>query len=123
MGIFVYYNRNPNGETIGDCVIRAISLASNIDYVEIENKLYHLSELYECDRFCICCYRYLLDDVFKYPEVECEGMTIKEFAKEYPHGRFIVRMEGHLSTVIDGKCYDIFDCTNEFLTDAWYAGE
>lgn len=123
MGEFVYYNRNPEGETIGDCVIRAISLASDMDYYEVEHKLYLLSELLECDKFCICCYRYLLDDVFKYPTVDAEGYSLEQFAKLHPYGKYIVRMDGHLSTIIDGVCYDIFDCTHEILTDAWYAGE
>lgn len=35
------------------------------------------------------------------------------------NGVYLVRMDGHISTVIDGVSVDIFDCTKEIVTNAW----
>ena len=32
---YVYYNPNPNGKNVGDCVIRAISKATNMDWESV----------------------------------------------------------------------------------------
>lgn len=119
MSKFVYYNINPRGERQSDCVTRAIALASGLDYSEVQEKLYYTAKLLNCDKLCICCYRHLLDDVLKYKRVECDGFTLREFSDKYPNGVYLVRMEGHISCLINGIVYDIWDCRNEWLTDAW----
>ena len=59
--MFIYYNHNPNGYHIPDCVIRAISTALGITYFEAIKKLKVNSDLYNCDELCVCCYEKLLD--------------------------------------------------------------
>ena len=49
----------------------------------------------------------------------CEGMTINEFAELHPYGTYLLRMDGHISTLIDYTVYDIFDCRNHIITNAW----
>ncbi len=116
---YTYYNRNPDGDRENDCVTRAISLATGISYPEIRKKLFHVSKLYNCPKLTLCCYRHLLDDVFKLQRVNCEGFTVGEFATRYPCGVYLVRMDGHISTIISGDIIDIFDCSDMLLTDAW----
>lgn len=116
---FIYYNVNPKGEQIGDCVIRAISLATNIDYYQIEQMLYEIGEFYSCEELCVCCYSYLLEDVFNLEPVECYGMSVREFANSHPVGTYLIRMDAHLSTLINSNIYDIWNCSNEILTNAW----
>ena len=119
--MFKYLNVNPLSLKEEDCVTRAISLASGYGYAEIQDKLYYISKILDCDRLCICCYQYLLSDIFKYPKIEARDMTVREFAEKYPEGTFLIRMDGHLSVLSNGTVYDIWDCSNEILTDAWYA--
>lgn len=117
--MFQYYNVNPLSLEEEDCVTRAISLASGYSYAEIQDKLYYVSELLECERLCVCCYQHLLSDVFKYDKIPCRGLTVAEFAEQHPDGIYLVRMQGHLSTLINGTVWDIWDCSNEILTDVW----
>lgn len=119
MAKYIYYNVNPRGEEIGDCVIRAISLATNIDYYEIERLLYETGDYYECEELCVCCYSKLLEEYFNFQPIECEGMTANEFANKHPVGTYLIRMDAHLSVVIDSNIYDIWNCGNEKLTIAW----
>lgn len=117
--MFRYLNINPLGLKEEDCVTRAIALASGYSYAEIQDKLYYISELLECERLCVCCYQHLLTDVFKYDKVYCRGMTVAEFAALHPEGVYLIRMNGHLSVLINGVIRDLWDCSDEYLTDVW----
>ena len=117
--MFVYYNRNPDGEKQSDCVTRAISLASGLPYREVRRKLYHSAKLLDCEKLCHTCYSFLIEQVLKFRPVNCDGMNVGEFADLHPYGVYLVRMAGHISTIIDGDCYDIWDCRDQNLTSAW----
>lgn len=119
MARFKYLNINPDGEKIGDCVTRAISLATGINYFDVAEDLILSADMLGCDALYLCCYTHLLDDIYNLPQVECEGYTVEEFADIHPTGTYIVRMGGHLSTIIDNCVYDIWDCRDEFLTNSW----
>lgn len=119
MSRYVYYNRNPDGERINDCVTRAISLATGLPYEDIARKLVLTAELWGCDKLCLSCYHHLLDDVFRFKRVYVDGMTVDEFTEEYSYGTYLLRGEGHLLCVIDGVDYDIFKSTDMIITDAW----
>lgn len=116
---FKYLNVNPLDMKESDCVVRAISSASGYSYAEIQDKLYYISKIFDCDELCVSCYKHLLENVFKYDREYCRGMTTREFCEEHPYGIYIVRMNGHLSMIYNGDIYDIWDCSNEILTDAW----
>lgn len=119
MSRFVYYNNNPYGRREEDCVTRAITLASGLDYKEVQEKLYYTAKLLNCDKLCICCYRHLIDDVLKYRRVDAEGYLVGEFADLHPHGIYLVRMNGHITVIINSAIYDIWDCRNQVITDCW----
>lgn len=118
--MFHYLNLNPLDLNEEDCVTRAISLASGYSYAEIQDKLYYVSQLLECEKLCVCCYEHLLTDVFKYYKILCRGLSVAEFARMHPKGVYLIRMQGHLSVLVNGKVWDTWDCSNEILTDAWY---
>lgn len=119
---FVYTNLNPFGVETDDCVSRAISLVSGCDYFDIQEKLYLVSRLFECDRLDVCCYQNLLENVFGYEPVYCQGMTVQEFADEHPFGVYLIRVPNHLTVVADNKLRDIWDCSQEMCSKAWFVG-
>lgn len=117
---FVYYNRNPDGDKENDCVTRAISLASGLPYEEIRKKLYHTAKLLDCEKLCVTCYKFLIEEVLMGKRVNCDGMYAGEFAETHPYGIYLLRMSGHIVCCIDGVLYDIFDSRySSLLTDAW----
>ena len=120
---FVYTNINPFGARTDDCVSRAIAFASGYDYFDIQEKLYLVSRLFECDRLSHCCYQNLLEDVFGYEPVYCQDMTVEEFADEHPFGIYLIRIEGHLTVIMDGKLRDTWDCRDYFCDLAWFVSE
>lgn len=116
---FKFNNANPMGAKVDDCVCRAITLASGLDYFDVQEKLVLTSKLFGCDRLTRCCYAHLLEDVLGYIPVQCRGLTVNEFCELHPYGTFLVRMKNHITCIIDGDINDIWDCGSEFCDKAW----
>ena len=116
---FVYYNSNPNGYRIPDCVIRAITLAMNIPYYDVVKLLNKNGKSYHCDLLNKKCYEKLLDYDFKLPHYVGNGKTAEQVANDFYDKILLLRMNGHLSTSIRGKIHDIWDCSQEIITDFW----
>lgn len=118
---FHFINLNPLDEIEEDCVCRAITLVTQDDYYEIDKKLYLVSELYDCDKLCVCCYKFLLDNYYGFPRMRIEpfSMTVNEFVDYYNYGTYLLRLDGHLTACIDGKIQDTWDCGDELIEIAW----
>jgi hypothetical protein len=120
MSRYQFLNLNPLNKIEEDCVCRAISLALEEDYYIILDKLYLVAELFECEQLCVCCYRFLLDNIYDLKRIEdCKGIKIKNFAKMNPRGTFLIRIDGHLTCLIDGVIYDLWDCNEEIIDLIW----
>ena len=106
---YQYYNRNPDGKYLEDCVCRAISTATGLNY-EAADKLLSLTAIaYECEKLCICCYHFLLEDVFGYERRDCyDHETVEDIAVRYPHDKLLIRIDSHLTSSIKGTIYDIW---------------
>lgn len=119
-----FLNLQPLGKLEEDCVTRAISLATGQDYKTIQEQLFLISELFECEKLCVCCYKHLLDYVYNLERIEAvQGMTIEEFLDEFDIGIFIIRVDGHLTCAIDGNIIDTWDCTNKIVDIVWFVME
>ena len=96
MAEFRYLNVEPNQEIKEDCVVRAISLVSALPYREIEYKLWLVGELYDCDCLCRFCYEHLIEDVLGYRKMNCEDLTVGEFADRHPIGIYLEIGRAHV---------------------------
>lgn len=117
--MYKYYNANPNGYHVPDCVIRAITTATGFSYYEVVYKLKQNADFYDCDELCVCCYEKLLDYDFELPHYVGNGKTASEVASDFIDDIVILRMEGHLSVSLYGVIHDIWDCSDEIITDFW----
>ena len=52
-------------------------------------------------------------------EVNCESLTVGEFADRHPEGTYLIRVPFHLTVVKDGICYDIWQCLDEVIDTVW----
>lgn len=117
--MYKYYNIHPLNYKLPDCVIRAISLATNTDYYEVVKMLHNNGEEMQCDCLNVRCYEKLLDYDFDLPHYMSYGKTAEEVANDFPNNTLLLRMEGHLSCSINGVIYDIFNCSSQIITDFW----
>jgi hypothetical protein len=111
--------RRLKGNKESDCVTRAISFASDLPYSLIRKKLWLTARLYNCKKLCKFCYSNFITYVLKYKEVNCENLTINEFANRYNNGIYLIRIEGHLTVIKNGVLYDIWDCRDEICDTVW----
>lgn len=110
---------NPLGLKEQDCVIRAICLATNTPYLEVIKLIENNGILNQCDCLNINCYCKLLEDHFNLEAIDGEGKIVKEIAKDNPDKTLIIRVDGHLTSAINGIIFDIWDCTNEKVDVYW----
>ena len=117
MAHLVFYNPNPYGAKVGDCVVRAIAIASDQDWdttytgltfqgfvlKDMPSSNYVWGEYLKSlgfrkriiDNDCIQCY------------------TVADFADEHRSGAYVVGTGTHAVAVVDGDVVDIWDSRNE----------
>lgn len=115
--MFEFYNANPYGNDISDCVIRSLSVLTNRSWREVYNELTDLAGdvglMFDRVEFV----EDYLDDRY---DRQCHySKTIGEFAREYPYGRYAVTMNGHITAIIDGVIIDTFNPSNRVMRCAW----
>lgn len=117
---YKYYNHNPDGKHMEDCVCRAISTATGLNYEAVNNLLTLTADSYSCDKLCVCCYHNLLEDILGYTRYDCEhGELVEDLAYMYPHDKLIIRIQGHLTSSIKGTIPDIWDCSKKEVDCYW----
>lgn len=116
---FIYYNASPNGQKRNDCVVRALSLALDLDYFDVEDLLVEIGDYYECEELCVCCYKYLIQNIIGLKPYSGKNRTVDEIVEENPECVLIIRVEGHLTCAIRGAIYDIFDPGDMIVDRYW----
>ena len=137
----VHYKYNDGGRleagfkgTTGDCVVRAISIASSIPYKTIYNDIMLANKNHANTRkgyvakklkekgatprngnFKAVYHNYILALGFKWtPTMKIgSGCTVHLRKDELPTGIIICRLSKHLTAVIDGVINDTYDCSRE----------
>ena len=115
--MYKFYNANALGNSVNDCVVRAISKAQGKTWDETYEELSYIAQEEGI----------LLDDVNfvenyldkRYRRTCHYSKTVGEFAKEHKRGTYLITMEGHITTIIDGIIYDTFDCSDRRMWCAW----
>lgn len=117
---FLYYNRNPYKIRMNDCVCRAISTATNLSYIAVDRLLSAVARRHKCPKLCVCCYEHLLSGEFKYKKYRCKNNeTVSDIVKDFPNDILIIRIDGHLTSSINGKLYDTWDCYDRAVDCFW----
>lgn len=116
--MFKYLNINPEGEITGDCVIRAIALALDVDYFHILDALVKNSHYFNCDTLVKACYSEMLDSL-GFERLSGNGFTVKEISDSFPDDKLVIRIEGHLTCSLYGTIYDIWNPSDEVVDEFW----
>lgn len=114
--MYQYYNAEPTGDKLEDCVIRAISLALQIPYDKVVDRLSKNGSIYSCDDICLQCYEKMLHDL-GFRKMNAYGRKVKDIAKL--GSVILIRIPGHLTCSIDGIVYDIWDCSDKQADCYW----
>lgn len=115
--MFIYENPNPGNKTVGDCVIRGISILLDLPWERIYDeladqgrKMYDMpssNEVWSEYLYLKGYSRSIIPDKCPY----C--YRIKNFCEDHQIGRFLLATGTHVVAVINGNYHDTWDSGNE----------
>ena len=111
--MYEFVNVNPCKKRLGDCVVRALSLALNQSWYRTAIDLC-IEGLIQCDmqNSNAVWHSYLQSKGFKkYPILD--NMTFEEFAVRHPEGLYVVGTGSHVAVVRDGVLLDNWNSSDE----------
>ena len=118
--MYEFCNVHPYGLMVGDCVKRAITKTTGMDYMEVQRGLNRhkkitgakvFNESHNPDSY--------VENVLHAKKIVFPAekgkprMNGERFCKAYPKGKYILSMAGHWSCCIDGVIYDTWDCSEK----------
>lgn len=121
--MWINVNPNPHRKQVGDCVIRAICFAYNMGWYEVYDALCRVGRM-DCNMPSADAvwghYLQMLGAIpFMLPKSCPQCTTIREFAKIYSRGIYIIGTGSHAVAVIDGDYYDSWDSGDEVPSFFW----
>ena len=121
---FVEWNPNPVGRRVGDCAVRAISKALNVDwetaYVMIASNGFSMGDMPSSDSVWGATLRQHGFYRMSIPGTCPDCYSVTDFCNDNPKGTFVLGFGGHVATVVDGDLYDSWDSSNEIPQFVWY---
>lgn len=117
--MFKYYNVEPNGDNLPDCVIRAITTALDLPYYKVVEMLSKNGSFYDCEAICVDCYSKLLTHDLGLPHYIGSDVPVRQIAEDFAEHIVLIRINGHLTCSMFGIILDTWDCTEELCTDFW----
>lgn len=117
---WIKFNNNPLSKSTGDCVIRAISIATNQSWEQVYSDLslqgFKMADWGSSNSVWDA---YLREKGFKryvIPNTCPDCYTIGDFAEENQIGTYIVATGSHVVAVVNGEVWDSWDSRNEIPT-------
>lgn len=117
------FNNNPAGRRVGDCAVRAISVALDVSWEDAYTMLceagFNMADMPSSNgvwgavlrqhgfyreglpNFCPDCY------------------TADDFCRDNPVGTYVLGFGNHVATIIDGVLYDSWDSSREIPVYFW----
>jgi hypothetical protein len=121
---YEYFNNNPMLRNVGDCSVRAISKALDIDwesaYITLFVNGYAMCDMPSSDSVWGAVlrqngfYRKAVEDTCP----DC--YTAEDFLMDNPKGTFVLAFGGHVATAVDGVLYDSWDSSHEIPQFYYY---
>ena len=115
--MYIRANPNPDNELVGDCVVRALSIALGREwqdvYIDLCLQGLVLSDMPSSNRVWKT---YLQKNGFNRSAIpnSCpDCYTVRDFAQDHPTGTYIIGTGTHAIAAINGDYYDTWDSGNE----------
>ena len=118
------YNPNPLGKRVGDCVIRAISVAENLSWFDAYDVLTHYGRLLgNLPNANDVWGAFLRDNGYTrhiIPDTCPDCYTFAAFCRDHPKGTYVLGTGTHTATVKFGNLYDAWDSSKEIPQFMWF---
>ena len=118
------YNPNPLARRVGDCAVRAVSAALGVDwetaYVMLAVNGFAMGDLQNSNSVIGSVLRQHGFYRFNLSEACPDCYTFGDFARDNPHGVFVVGTGTHVATIVDGNLMDVWDSSGEPVAFVWH---
>lgn len=118
------YNPNPAGRRVGDCAVRAIAAALNVDWERafalLAVNAFQMSDMPSSDSVWGSVLRQHGFYRKAIPDACPMCYTAADFARDNTRGTFVLGFGGHVACVRDGILMDAWDSSNEIPQYVWY---
>ncbi len=123
MNRWVQYNPNPKERRVGDCAIRACCKATGKSwddvYWELSNIAFDMAD--GCNSSNAVWGEYLKRNGFVRVEPDFP-MDVHKFCCNFPRGTYVLGVNEHVVTVVDGMFYDTWDSSDRKVIYFWERG-
>ena len=120
---YIYFNPNPLGKRVGDCVIRAIGKLTGQDWETVYNEIaragFELCDMPSSNAVWAAYLKRLGYRRFIIPDTCPNCYTVRDFCLDNPHGKFLLATGSHVVTTVDGDYYDAWDSGAEVPIYYW----
>lgn len=127
MSSWIEFNKNPSGRRVGDCAVRAVSVALDTDwetaYSLIATNGFAMGDMPSSDSVWGAVLRQHGFYRMAIPNTCPDCYTAEDFCKDNPRGTFVLGFGGHVATVKDGRLYDSWNSSNLVPVYFWYRKE
>lgn len=125
--MWIKYNPNPSGRSVGDCAVRAVAKALDTDwetaYALIATNGFAMGDIISSDSVWGSVLRQNGFYREAIPNSCPDCYTAEDFALDNPHGVYVLGFGGHVATIVDGNLYDSWDSSKEIPAYVWYRKE
>lgn len=122
--MWIKFQNNPTGRSVGDCAVRAISKALNISWEQAFNLLaenaYQMGDMPSSDSVWGAVLRQNGFYRMTIPNQCPDCYTAEDFCIDNPRGIFVLGFGGHVATVKDGTLFDSWDSSQEIPVYVWF---
>lgn len=122
--MWVEFNNNPTGRAVGDCAVRAVSVALGIDwetaYAMIANNGFQMGDMPSSNSVWGAVLRQHGFYRKAIPDTCPDCYTAEDFCVDHPQGVYVLGFGTHVATVKDGILYDSWNSCREVPQYFWY---
>ena len=127
MSRWKYFQNNPTGRNVGDCSVRAISVALDLDwdtaFALIAANAYQMGDVMSANASWGSVLRQHGFQRYVIPNNCPDCYTAEQFAEDHPEGVYVLGFGNHVATVKDGMIYDSWDSSQEIPQYFWWKKE
>ena len=121
--MFKRFLNNPTGRFVGDCAVRAVSLALRTSWEKafemLAENAFMMGDMPSSDSVWGATLRQhgFRREAIKNTCPDC--YTVADFAEDHPNGTYVLKTDQHVTTVIDGDVYDSWNTSDEVPQYYW----
>ena len=124
MGRWKQYNPNPVSRNVGDCSIRALTVALGVDWEEafalLSANAFQMADMMSSNAVIGSVLRQHGFRRSVIPNSCPDCYTIEDFAEDHPQGVYVVGTGSHIVAIRDGLILDSWDSSKEIPQYYWW---